>query len=90
MVTPIIFLLAINCKKKECSSFNSLRDTAHQKSKTFAKHLTIFTVTSHFYRLIKLLKLLFESELYSMYFSSYLHDKYCIFASILLTTYTRI
>ena len=33
------------------------------------------------------LNLLFESELY---FSSYLHDKYCILASILLTTYKRI
>ena len=42
-VTPIIFMLAINCKKNKCSSFNNLRDTAHPKRKTFAKHLTIFT-----------------------------------------------
>ena len=36
MATPIIFLLAINCKKKKCFIFNILRDTAHSKSLTFA------------------------------------------------------
>ena len=43
MVTPIIFLIAINCKKKKGSILNNLRDTDHPKSSTFAKHLTVFT-----------------------------------------------
>ena len=42
MVTPVIFLLSINCKKKKCSILNTLRDTEHIKRLTFAKHLTIF------------------------------------------------
>ena len=31
MVTPVIFLLSINCKKKECFIFIAPRDTAHLK-----------------------------------------------------------
>ena len=34
-LTPIIFLLAINFKKKKFSIFNNLRDTEHPKSSTF-------------------------------------------------------
>ena len=44
MVTPTFVLLAINYKKKKCSIFDNLRDTAHPKSSTFAKQLTIFYV----------------------------------------------
>ena len=43
MITLAIFLLSINLDKKKCSISNTLRDTAHLKRSTFAKHLTIFS-----------------------------------------------
>ena len=45
MVTPIIFLLAINYKKRNCSIFNNVRDTAHPKSTTFAKLFLRFCIS---------------------------------------------
>ena len=42
MVTPAVFGLFIDYKKKKCFIFNNLWDTAHAKSLTFTKAIDVF------------------------------------------------
>ena len=37
-----LLLFDYQLQKEKCSIINTLRDTAHQKSSTFAKHLKMF------------------------------------------------